>query len=403
MTKPQKSDWPLVVLSILAGIIAAAHVGKMPPALPLLRADLGLSIVQAGWTISIIAAMAMATGMVAGMVADRIGHRRLLIIGLAIMALGSATGALASGSELMLVSRFFEGIGCISIAVAAPSLIIMSILPHLRQVVMGVWSSWMPAGIAISMFMSPLILGPFGWRPLWMFWAAVTGGLALILMIRRASPPAFVKSDEQGHSFGGSLRLIFSRPGPTILAVNFGLFAAQWGSIMMWLPSFMVDQRGLDVSSAAMLAGVVVVANVPGNLSGSWLLHRGVQRSHMIAATHLMMALCAVGIFSNVLPDSARYGLAVLFSYTAGYLPAAMFSSVPVHAPTQQQLGATSGLVMQGANFGNFFGPPAVAAVVAALGTWDDVLWLVLGCAAGGIVLALWLMRVERLLSVRQD
>jgi len=403
MTEARKSDWPMVALTILASITAAAHIGKAPPALPLLRAELGLSIVQAGWIISIIATMAMATGMAAGMVADRVGHRRLLIIGLAIMALSSGAGSFAAGSEQMLVSRFLEGVGFISIAVAAPSLIITSILDRHRQVVLGVWSSWMPAGMALSMIISPLILGPLGWRPLWMFWAVMTALLAVALTSKRTPPALAIQSDEPRHSFFGSLRLIFGRPGPLILAVNFGLYAAQWGSIMMWLPSFLVDQRGLGVSSAALLTSVVVASNIPGNLSGSWLLHRGVQRSHMIAGTHFLMGLCAVGIFSDVLPDGARYGLALMFSYVAGFLPPAMFGSVPLHAPSPRQFGATSGLLLQGSNTGNFIGPPAVAALIAILGSWNDVLWLVLGCAAGGIALAVWLAAVEKNLIETRD
>ena len=396
MPQPLRSDWLVAVLSILAGIITAAHVGKAPPALPMLRAELGLTIVAAGWIISIIAAMAMATGMAAGMVADRIGHRKLLIIGLGIMAASSAAGASTTDGQQLLITRFLEGIGFISVAVAAPSLIIMSIVPRHRQAVLGVWSSWMPAGIALSMFISPFILGPFGWRPLWMFWAALAAAVALALFTTRESSPTPGKSDARHHSFLGSLRLVLGRPGPLILAVNFCLFAAQWGSVMMWIPSFLVDQRGLAVSSAAALGGLVVVANVPGNLSGSWLLHRGVKRSQLIAGAHLLMGLSAIGIFSDILPDTGRYGLALLFSYTAGFLPPAMFASVPVHAPSHQQFGATSGLLLQGSNVGNFFGPPAVAAVVAVLGTWEDVLWLILGCAAGGIALAIWLVAVER-------
>ncbi|HER27053.1 MAG TPA: MFS transporter [Rhodospirillales bacterium] len=393
MNETRKTDWPVIVLTILAGITAAAHLGKVPPALPLLRAELNMSIVQAGWVISIIAAMAMATGMAAGMVADRIGHHRIIIIGLAIIALASVVGSQASGATMLLATRFLEGVGVIAIAVAGPSLIIMSIRPRLLQLVLGVWSSWVPAGIAISMFVSPLILAPFGWRPLWLFWAALAAALALALFIR---PVAAVNSDHPRHSFRGSLRLVLSRAGPLILAVNFGLFTAQWGSIIMWLPSFLVEQRGLDVSSAAVLAGIVVAVNAPGNLAGSWLLHRGVQRSHIIGGAHLMMGLCAIGIFSDVLPDGVRYGLVLLFSFSAGFVPTAMFASVAVHAPTPRQFGAVSGLLLQGSNLGNFFGPPAVAAVVAVMGAWNDVLWLIISCATGGMALAFWLSRVEK-------
>jgi len=394
----RKSDWPVVALAIFAGIIAAAHVGKAPAALPLLRGELGLTIVEAGWVVSIIAAMAMASGMVAGMVADRIGHRRQMIIGLIIMAISGAAGSAVSDSSLLLVSRFLEGIGFISVAVSAPSLIITSTLPRHRQVVLGVWSSWVPAGIALSMVISPLILGPLGWRALWLFWAALSIALVAVLLIKggQGASPTPSTNTQQRHSFITSLGLIVSRPGPLILALNFCVFATQWGSIMMWIPSFLVEQRSMAVSSAALFGALVVAVNVPGNLIGSWLLHRGIKRRHLIGGTHLIMGLCAIGIFSEGLPDMARYGLALLFSHAAGYLPPAMFASVPVHAPSPQQFGATSGLLLQGSNLGNFFGPPAVAAVVVALGNWEGVLWLMLSCAGAGIALTLWLGMVEK-------
>lgn len=384
-----------MVLAILAGVVAAAHIGKAPPSLPLLRAELGLSIVQAGWVVSMIAAMAMASGIVAGMVADRIGHRRQLMIGLLTMAFSGAVGSQADGPQLMLATRFLEGIGFISVAVSAPSLIITSILPHHRQVVLGIWSTWVPGGMALSMMISALILGPLGWRFLWLFWAMMTMLLVIVLFLK-TNPPSQGMTSKKSHSFRTSLGLIFSKPGPTIMALNFGMFAAQWGSLMVWLPSFLVEQRGMDISTAAILGGLVVVVNVPGSLIGSWLLHRGAARRHVIGGTHLVMGLCALGIFPDALSDTARYGLALLFSHAAGYLPAAMYASVPVHAPSLQQFGATSGLLLQGANTGNFFGPPAVAAVVAAVGSWGGVLWFMLGCAGAGVILSVWLGAIEK-------
>ena len=48
------TPWPLVGLLVAAGVVAAFHVGKAPPALPSIRADLDASLRQAGWLLSII-------------------------------------------------------------------------------------------------------------------------------------------------------------------------------------------------------------------------------------------------------------------------------------------------------------------------------------------------------------
>ena len=397
MAELKKSDWPLVALILMAGITTAAHIGKAPPALPLLRAELGLTLVEAGWVTSIIAALAMAVGMLSGVVADRVGHRRMLIIGLAVLSLSGFVGSQVDISQLLLLSRFFEGLGFIAVAVSAPSLIILSILPRHRQIVLGVWSAWIPAGISVSMFVSPLVLAPYGWRGLWLVWAGIAIVLALALIIKRQPTPSpQQKIEDPKHSFFKSAKLVISRPGPIVLALAFMVFAMQWGSMMMWIPSFLVEQRAMSVSLSALLGALVVAVNVPGNLIGGWLLHRGVERWQLMAVTHFIMGACAVGIFSDVLPDVLRYGLALLFSHSAGYLPAAVFASVPVHAPSHRQFGATSGLLLQGSNTGNFFGPPAVAAIVAAFGGWSSAMWLMLAGASMGIVLSVFLGIIER-------
>lgn len=396
-TEPQKSDWMVVSLALLAGATAAAYVGKASAALPLIRGELNLTIVEAGWTVSLIAAMAMATGVIAGMTADKVGHRRLLIIGLLTLAVSSAAGSVAGSPGVLLVTRFFESVGFISVAASAPALVTTSILARHREVVLGVWGVWFPVGIALSMIISPLILGPLGWRGLWVFWAVAAIALVAALLVKR--PPAAPRDEAsrpQPHSFLASVRLILGRPGPLLLALNFAVFAAQWGSMMTWIPSFLVEQRSLPVSTAAVLGGLVVAVNIPGNLHGSWLLHRGVKRRQLIGYTHLAMAVLAVGIFSDALPDLARYGLALAFSFAAGYLPAGIFASGPVHAPTPSQYGAINGMIIQGSNTGNFFGPPAVAAVVAAWGAWSGALWLMLACAGAGIALTFWLAAVEK-------
>jgi MFS family permease len=399
----EKSNWPLVILTILAGVVAAAHVGKAPPSLPLLRAELDLSIVHAGWVVSVIAAIAMASGVFAGMLADRMGHRKIMILGLLTMAVSGGVGSIADDTGLLLASRFFEGVGFISIAVSAPSLIISAVRSHHRQLFMGVLSVWVPGGMALSMLISPLILGPLGWRGLWLFWAISALVLVALFLMKTDKTPSHIKSSNSPHSFIGSLRLILKRRSPMIMALNFCVYGAQWGSMMVWIPSFLVEQRSMDISTAAILGGLVVTANVPGNLMGSWLLHRGVERCHIIAGIHLVMGLCAVGVFSDSLGDNLRFGLVLLFSHSAGYLSAAMFASVPIHSPSPQQFGATNGLLLQGSSTGNFFGPPAVAAVVAALGNWNGVIWFMVVCAGIGFVSSLVMYGIEKQLPMAEN
>ena len=394
MNNSEKSNWLVVFVAVGAGVTAASFLGKAPPAIPLIRAELDLDLVSAGWVVSIVAAMSMAVGMMAGLIADIIGHRRLLMIGLAILALGGGAGAFAETPVFLLVTRFIEGVGYISVIVSAPSLIITSTLERHRHLALGIWGVFMPTGIALAMLVSPLLIGSFGWRGLWMGLAIFSA--LLIFVIRAANPPPRKKTANDRPPVMTSIRLVLAKPGPVLLALGFGLYAANWTSIMMWLPSFLVEQRAMSIAAATMLGALIVAINIPGNVFGGVVLHHGAKRWQVIAVVHAIVGISAIGIFSNSVPDWGRVVLCLVFSFVGGHLPAACFASVPIHAPSRHQLSMISGMLMQGSNTGNFFGPVVLAAIVTAVGGWEAVVWMVGGCSTVGIVVALALGYFER-------
>ncbi|HCY14020.1 MAG TPA: MFS transporter, partial [Gammaproteobacteria bacterium] len=52
MSDEVNTRWPVVALAIASGMIAAAAMGKVPPAVGLLRQEYSLSLVYAGWIVS---------------------------------------------------------------------------------------------------------------------------------------------------------------------------------------------------------------------------------------------------------------------------------------------------------------------------------------------------------------
>jgi hypothetical protein len=71
-----------------------------------------------------------------------------------------------------------------------------------------------------------------------------------------------------------------------------------------------------------------------------------------------------------------------------------------VFSPSPDQLGTTNGLLMQGSNLGQFVGPPALAAVVTASGSWNSVAWLMCGAATAAVVLAGFVRVIENRLAL---
>src|SRR3954466_14418337 len=99
------TPWALVGLMVAAGMVAAFHVGKMPPALPAIRAELDASLRQAGWLLSTVNLMTALGGMAIALTADRFGHRRLVILGTALCVAASAFGAMSATVDILLLSH----------------------------------------------------------------------------------------------------------------------------------------------------------------------------------------------------------------------------------------------------------------------------------------------------------
>ena len=62
---------------VVAGVSAALHLGKLPPAVPALQASLGIGLVEAGFLLSLVQVASMTLGLLAGLAADKRGDALL--------------------------------------------------------------------------------------------------------------------------------------------------------------------------------------------------------------------------------------------------------------------------------------------------------------------------------------
>ncbi|HYL24811.1 MAG TPA: MFS transporter [Burkholderiales bacterium] len=383
------SNWRGIWAVFCGGLVAGAYMTKVPPVLPQLRAELGLSLVEATFIVTTFNVLGMLVGVLAGMLGDRYGRRRLALGGLALLAAGGAVGALAHDFTLLLASRFVEGVGFILFAVPAPAL--MSALSRdarERAKALSLWSAYMPTGGTLALLAAPLCIAAASWRVLWLVLAAAAVLAALVLA--RAVPagqPARV----------ASLRLVresLARPGNIAMALLFACYVAQWTSVMVWLPTFLAE-HGASTAVAASATALMVLVNAPGNLAGGWLLARGVPRGTLIIAASIVGALCELGMLAPLLPGALRYALVLTFSVCAGVIPASIFAGLPLHAPSSQHIATGNGMALQFSNLGQFFGPLAIAWIASRYGGWEAARWAMLAFAAAAAACGAALSAIE--------
>src|SRR5687767_11747768 len=132
------------MLVVLAGVCAALHVGKMPTAIPVLRETLGVTLLQAGFLLSLVQLAGMALGIAVGLAADGVGLKRTMVGGLVILSAASALGGWAADAVTLMLLRAVEGLGFLLASMPAPGLIRRLVKPERVSVWLGMWGAYMP-------------------------------------------------------------------------------------------------------------------------------------------------------------------------------------------------------------------------------------------------------------------
>jgi MFS transporter, DHA1 family, inner membrane transport protein len=380
------SRWPALLLIVGAGVVSAFQVGKAPAALAAVQADLGLGLATASWLLSAFALVGASAGVAVGVAVDHIGARRMVIGGLLLQGVSGAAGALAGGAALLLATRAIEGIGFLTVTVAAPTLIVAMARPRDLGRAIAVWGTFMPVGITLVMLGAPF-LAATGWRGFWLVNAAILIGYAPLLALgTRFVPPAGAPH----RSIAADLRQTLAAGGPWLLTGLMAAFAAVFFAVFGFLPLLLSDRLAVGPETGSLLTALAMAANVLGNLGCGMLLARGIRRSHILLVGFAAMALCGVGILGENVSGALAYALCLLFSAISGLVPVALIDGAPRYAPRPELVGATIGFLMQGNNAGIVVGPAAAGALAAAFG-WPAVSFLVVAIvlAAGLLVFAL--------------
>lgn len=376
------TNWLAVAIVVAAGIIAALQVGKVIVSVPLLRAELGLSLSAAGWILSIFSVLGIVGGIPTGAAVHRFGDRRILVLGLLAIVFGSLAGGFVRGYPMLLGTRVVEGLGFLLIVIAAPDLIRRIVATTDRDRALAIWSCFMPIGMALALLVGPFLVG---WRGLW-FVNSVLAALVTIAVMYFVSRRTVMQLDSWSWSgLGRDTTQTVTADGPLLLATTFTLYGTMFFALFSFLPVLLEQRMGVSATLASVLTAAAIGANIIGNLAAGLLRERGVAQWKIIAVASIVMSVAGFAIFLPILPDSAVFGACIIFSGVGGLIPAIIIGGIPTLAPSVRLSPVSFGLVMQGSNLGQLIGPVAVGTVVGVMG-WNAVAVFITG---GGVVVVL--------------
>ncbi len=384
---------------VFAGVCAALHVGKLPPALPVLQDALGITLVQAGFLLSAVQIASMTLGLAVGLSADSLGLRRSMLVGLGLLSFASISGGFVDEAHSLLILRALEGLGFLLVVMPAPALIRRTVDASQLSGRMGWWGTYMPTGSALALLLGPWVIAGLNWSAWWWLLGSVTAFAFVAVWlcvpdVHAPAPPvhkAALAGGVASQTWPQRLALTLKSPGPWLVALTFAVYSSQWLAVVGFLPTVYAE-LGLTAGVAGVLSACVALANVSGNIMSGRLLQRGWPAQRLLSIGFACMTLGAVGAYAvwdgEGLPTALRFACVVMFSALGGLIPGTLFSCALRLAPSEGTVSTTVGYMQQLSALGQFAGPPLVAWVAASAGGWQWTWAVTATLSLAGAVLA---------------
>jgi DHA1 family multidrug resistance protein-like MFS transporter len=327
------------------------------PLVPLFASDLGATTVQVGMINAVFMAAAAILSLPLGLVSDRLGRRRLILIGMAISGLTSLSLLFVRTALQVGAVYLFSGVG---LACFSPSM--MSYVGDVSPPpFLGRAYGWYTSSLYLGMAAGPGLGGAIaagGYRAAFFFSAAVIGAGFLLGGSRMPAPPAVIRPPS-GNLVSDFREILGNR---AVLACWTATFFSTyaWGALFAFFPLF-ARNAGISITHTGLIFSCQAAANAVFRIPVGKLSDRTGKRERYIVAGCLLFASCIalIGVFPEVVPLYLLFigiGGAMATAFTA--IGASLSESVPTRV---------RGLAMGGYNTCIYGGFAVSAATLGAV------------------------------------
>ncbi|WP_117207941.1 MFS transporter [Allorhizocola rhizosphaerae] len=243
---PPTRHWLALALLAMTQFVLVVDTAIVIIAAPSMESELGFTPESLTWVAN---AYALAFGgllLVGGRAGDILGRRRMFVWGLALFAVGSLAGALATAPLWLIIARAVQGAGAAMVSPAALALVMTLFTEQkARSKALGIWGSVAAAGAATGYVLGGLLTQWFGWQSV--FWINLPIVAVVVLLAPRLLPEA---KDASHRSFDIAGAVTVTAGVSLVVYALFNAGTVGWAT---------AQTTGLFAAAAVLLVAFVVI------------------------------------------------------------------------------------------------------------------------------------------------
>lgn len=199
-------------------------------ALPTLQSQLGATASDTQWVMSIYSLLQGSLVLVGGALGDRLGRRRVFVLGVGLFAIASLACGFADSVNGLIFARAVQGMGGALLIPGSLAIISASFPENERGAAIGLWSGFTAISTAIGPILGGWLIETLSWR--WGFWMNIPLTLAIVIISLRLVPESYDSNAPKQLDYTGAL-LVAAGLG----AIVYGLMESSnlgFGSWLLW-------------------------------------------------------------------------------------------------------------------------------------------------------------------------
>ena len=378
--------WVVLGVGVLAQASSAAVLQGLPGLAPQLRADFGLDLGGLGLVLASTTVGLVSTLLLWGALADRLGERRVMTVGLLAASAACLAATRAESLLALCALLFLAGAAGASVNAASGRAVLGWFGAQERGFAMGVRQTALPLGAGIAAAVLPPVADRHGLDAAFELLAAGTlvGAVAVAVWVREAP-------SQSGPRVPGPSPL--ADPRIRRLAGVSALLVVPQFTVVAFVVVYLADEHGVPVATAAlMLAGVQLAGGVGRIVAGRWADRLQLR---LVPLRQLSLAIVALFVaLAALTPTVAAVPLVLLAGVLAISWNGLAFTAAGEFAGPGRA-GAALGLQNTAVAVGAALTAPLVGLLVEAT-SWSLGYLLAAACAAAAVLLLRPLVLLER-------